>query len=342
VWLTSPAGGERLSPSTGVVLNVAFSAEPAVQRVEYFAGAAKIGESLVSPWAFTWALPLNGSYTVKARAHLAGGGTLDSPAIPVTVSTPDQTVTLIAQGADWKYLDTGVAPAAGWQNAAFNDAAWLSGPARLGFGGDGESTEMTAGRLVYWARKQYTVPAGTSPVSAVMRVQRDDGVAVYLDGSRIAKININDEPVRNDSAAASTISDEAEAEWVDVTVPLSGLTPGTHQLAVSIHQSAVNSSDTGFDMTFRAVLRPAAGLYNTLPAAPPPLRIAPRAGSGNSLLDLTLTDQAGRVYVVEKSLNLQSWSPLSTHIMTGSTLSVPITPGPEEHSYYRARWSSAP
>jgi hypothetical protein len=91
-----------------------------------------------------------------------------------------------------------------------------------------------------------------------------------------------------------------------------------------------------------AVLRPAAGLYNTLPTSPPPLRIAPHAGSGSSILDLTLTDQAGRVYVVEKSLNLQTWTPVSTHIMTGATLTVPIIRGPEAHTYYRARWTAAP
>jgi len=44
---------------------------------------------------------------------------------------------------------------------------------------------MTAGHLVYWARNQFIVPTGTTPVSAIMRVQRDDGVAIYLDGGRI-------------------------------------------------------------------------------------------------------------------------------------------------------------
>ena len=164
VWLTSPASGERRHPAGGIALTVALSGAPAVQRVEYFAGAAKIGESSVTPWSFTWAVPLNGSYPLKARAQLAGGAFLDSPAIPVTIVSPDQTLILVGQGSGWNYLDTGIAPAANWQASAFDDAAWLSGPARLGFGGDGEVTPMTPGHLVYWARKQFTVPAGTAPV----------------------------------------------------------------------------------------------------------------------------------------------------------------------------------
>ncbi len=342
VWLTSPASGERLNPASSVALAAAFAGAPAVQRVEYCAGAAKIGEAVAAPWSFTWTAPLNGSYTLKARAILTGGGSLDSTAIPVTIVAPDQSVILVAAGADWKYLDTGVAPATGWQNLGFNDTAWLSGPARLGFGGDGETTVMTSGRLVYWARRTYTVPAGTTPVSATMRVQRDDGLAIYIDGIRAAKININDEPVRNDSAAVTAISGDGEQEWLTVTVPATALTPGTHQVAVSIHQNAVTSSDTGFDMAFDAVLRPVAGVYNTQPVSTPPLRLAARAGTGDSLLDLTLTDQAGRVYVVEKSLDLRAWQPVSTHILTGPTLTVPLTRGTDPRAYYRARWTQAP
>ena len=300
----------------------------------------KIGEAAASPWSFTWTVPLNGSYPLKARAQLTGGAFLDSPAVPVTVVAPDQTLTLVGQGSDWRYLDTGTAPAANWQSAAFNDAAWLSGPARLGFGGDGEATAMTAGHLVYWARKQFTIPSGTAPVSAVMRVQRDDGVAMYLDGSRIAKLNIADDPVRPDSAAATGIAGAAETEWLDVAVPVAALTPGTHQLAVSIHQQSTGSSDTAFDMFFSGVLRPAAGLYNTVPSAPPPLALTPRTGS--AILDLRLTDQPGRVYVIERSESLRSWSPVSTHILTAPTLTVPVIPGPGPHSYYRARWSAEP
>lgn len=340
VWLTSPASGEQLHPAQGISFASAFSGNPAVTEVEYFAGAAKVGETTSAPWNLTWSLPLNGTYTVKARATLTGGSTLESTAIPVTVGAPEQTMTLVARGADWKYLDTGVAPAANWQTAAFNDSAWLSGPARLGFGGDGESTVMTSGRLVYWARKSFTVPAGMSPVSATMRVQRDDGVAVYLDGTRLAKLNINDEPVRFDSAAASTIGDAAEQEWVDVVVPPAALTPGTHQLAVSIHQTTTGSSDTGFDMEFSAAFRPAIGLFNSQPAAPPGLTLLPRSGS--ALLDLTLQDQAGRVYLIEQSSSLLGWTPYSTHIMTGSSLTIPLTRGTEPRRYYRARWLANP
>lgn len=342
VWLTSPAFGERLHPANGIACAVAFSGNPPVQRVEFFAGAAEIGESSAPPFSFTWNTPLNGSYNLKARATLTGSATLDSPALPVTVAAPEQSLTLVPQGADWKYLDTGIVPAANWQTAAFNDAAWLTGPARLGFGGDGEATTMTSGRLVYWARRTFTIPAGLTPVSATLRVQRDDGLAVYLNGTRIAKFNITDEPVRQDSAAASAITDAAEQEWLDVTVPLSALTPGIHQLAASIHQTGTTSSDTGFDMVLSGTFLPSTGLFNRQPLSPPPVTLTSRPGSGSTLLDLTLTDQPGRVYLIESSANLGTWSPVSTHILTAPGLTIPLTRGSEAKRYYRARWLANP
>jgi hypothetical protein len=44
--------------------------------------------------------------------------------------------TLISTGSVWKYLDTGDNLNATWRALNFPDAAWPSGPAKLGFGDD--------------------------------------------------------------------------------------------------------------------------------------------------------------------------------------------------------------
>ena len=60
---------------------------------------------------------------------------------------------LIAVGAVWAYLDTGVAPAADWNTVGFDDSAWLSGPAELGSAEGDEATVMN--RVAYHHKVHY-------------------------------------------------------------------------------------------------------------------------------------------------------------------------------------------
>ena len=52
-------------------------------------------------------------------------------------------LTLISTGAVWKYLDTGSSPAGNWMHGTYDDSAWESGTAKLGYGiGDVRTTSM--------------------------------------------------------------------------------------------------------------------------------------------------------------------------------------------------------
>jgi len=50
----------------------------------------------------------------------------------------------ISSGASWKYLDNGSDQGTAWRARSFNDGAWASGPAQLGFG-DGDEATVVAG-----------------------------------------------------------------------------------------------------------------------------------------------------------------------------------------------------
>ena len=49
---------------------------------------------------------------------------------------------LVPAGATWRYLDTGTNPAAAWTQPTFDDAAWKSGAAELGYGDGDEATRI--------------------------------------------------------------------------------------------------------------------------------------------------------------------------------------------------------
>ena len=52
---------------------------------------------------------------------------------------------LVPRGSVWKYFDQGIDLGTAWRATAFADGAWASGPARLGYGGDGEVTPVSYG-----------------------------------------------------------------------------------------------------------------------------------------------------------------------------------------------------
>src|SRR5262245_41272860 len=52
---------------------------------------------------------------------------------------------LVPRGSVWRYLDNGSNQGTNWLGLAFNDSSWSSGPARLGYGGDGEVTTVSFG-----------------------------------------------------------------------------------------------------------------------------------------------------------------------------------------------------
>jgi hypothetical protein len=51
------------------------------------------------------------------------------------VGLPDggERVTLVAAGSTWRYLDNGSDQGTAWRQSAFNDSAWSSGLAELGY-----------------------------------------------------------------------------------------------------------------------------------------------------------------------------------------------------------------
>ena len=48
-------------------------------------------------------------------------------------------LTLVPRGSMWKYFTSGAAPT-NWYQPGFDDGAWLSGPAQLGYGEGDEQT----------------------------------------------------------------------------------------------------------------------------------------------------------------------------------------------------------
>ena len=109
VALTQPANGATYTaPATVNLAATASDTGGTVTKVEFFNGAAKLGEDLIAPYSFTWSGVAAGTYTVTARAtDNLGSSTASAPAtITVTTlnSAPTAGITSPADGAifNWK------------------------------------------------------------------------------------------------------------------------------------------------------------------------------------------------------------------------------------------------
>ncbi len=167
-------------------------------------------------------------------------------------------VVLVEQGASWRYLDNDTTPT-GWEMASFDDSSWMEGPAPLGYGDDGLATIVAGGPdgahfVTTYFRHRFVAPDPKSIARIRLRVLRDDGVVVSLNGSEVLRDNLPAGAVSSSTFASGGISSDAELVPVEATLGPSELLQGENVLAVAIHQDSVDSSDIRFALELSAAV----------------------------------------------------------------------------------------
>jgi len=243
---------------------------------------------------------------------------LDFAAIPVSVSS----ITLIATGSIWKYLDTGVAPAGDWTTLAFDDSSWKSGPAKFGYGVGDEATLVGFGPnpsdryVTTWFRQPFVVDNLASIDHLLFRLRRDDGAVVYLNGQEIYRENMPVGTVQPSTLALADVSSTEETTFFKRRLAPVGLLNGTNLLAVEIHQVKTNSTDLSFDLEL-------------VGANENPLTLRPKLAIEESGSNVLLSWPAGYTgwTLYESTEPLPSWSksPMQSFLLNGSnTVTVPL------------------
>jgi hypothetical protein len=167
----------------------------------------------------------------------------------------------VPAGSVWKYLDDGSNQGTAWRTLDFNDGAWPSGPARLGYGGDGEVTTVSYGPdpnnkyITTWFRHRFRVADPAVFTNLLARLQRDDGAVVYLNGSEVWRQNMPAGTITYTTPASATVSGPDEIAWLTTNLPPGLLRAGTNVVAVEVHQVNATSSDLGFDFELLAAAR---------------------------------------------------------------------------------------
>ncbi len=169
---------------------------------------------------------------------------------------------ILARDAEWKYLVTNAAPDAAWNTESFDDSAWETGKAPLGFGDHYSETDPTLpiGTVVGFgpdAANKYmttyfrtTVEAGDLTGYAALEcyIHVDDGAVVYVNGKEAFRKGIDEGvEVKFDTSAKFKPKEET------FNLPMDLFTAGSNVIAVEVHQDGGDSSDLWFEMGITAL-----------------------------------------------------------------------------------------
>ena len=169
---------------------------------------------------------------------------------------PDSAAELVSAGADWRYWDKDTPPTTNWRDSEFDDTLWESGPAPLGYGAE-VVTAVSPGpaqdnhRITTWFRANFDLEH-LDYDRLHLRVARDDGAIVYLNGVEVYRTNMPTGPVLPSDRAAHTVSHWFETAWIDTFLATEPLQVGQNTVSVEVHQVRSSSSDLFFDFQLRA------------------------------------------------------------------------------------------
>jgi len=240
--------------------------------------------------------------------------TTASRSVSINVIAPVTTTnTLIATGATWKYLDNGSNQGTAWRAAAFNDGAWLSGPAELGYGDGGEATVVRFGPsastkyVTTYFRRVFNLSNAGSYTALSLRLKRDDGAVVYLNGTEVFRSNMPSGAVAYSTYASAVVGGADESAFFPGAISPSLLVNGANVVSVELHQANAASSDLSFDLELKGVVT-ATALAAVLVPPSRLLRLTWISRDLEGRISLSIDGLSGQAWTIESSNDLINWS----------------------------------
>ncbi len=168
-----------------------------------------------------------------------------------SAAQPGTNVILIQSNSTWKYFKgrtEASSPATAWRQLNFNDSAWLSGSAPIGYGESFVATPLSDMRSNYTAvffRKTFVVQDPSTFSNLVLRALYDDGFKLWINGSNVLNLNISTAELPYNGTAGSTRENNTY-NVINLINPASYLVPGTNIIAIQAHNSSINGSSDFF------------------------------------------------------------------------------------------------
>jgi hypothetical protein len=162
---------------------------------------------------------------------------------------------IVSSGESWSYLDNGTYPGKDWGSLNYDDLSWKIAQSPLGYDEDSVVGDVGFGdnpdnkHTTTYFRKTFKFMGASEIVSSKIRIRKDDGVAVYLNGTEIVRDNLSTD-ANTSTFADSVIEGDDELQVKEYMVDSSLLLDGENVLSVEVHQANATSSDLFFDAEF--------------------------------------------------------------------------------------------
>ncbi len=180
---------------------------------------------------------------------------------------PPAAATLLSAGGTWSYRADGQDLGTTWRTPGFDSSGWASGPAELGWGDGDEATVIPTGAVTQYFVKHVNVANPSLYQTVTVRLRRDDGAAVYVNGIEVVRDNLPTGPLTAATLASDFTFGNEESIFHEYQVPSSLFTAGDNTIAVELHQASTDNGDASFDLELVA----RAGVENNAPSAPVPV-----------------------------------------------------------------------
>jgi len=197
-------------------------------------------------------------YTVDGPDPRISAGLLDPGALTLPGAATTVT-TFITSAQPWKYAASLTAyPVAQstttWNQPTYDDTAWTTATAPVGYGETGLGTTLTVGKpsgganQVTCFRKTFTVPDPSLVYQLAAELNADDGAVIWINGQQAVRCNMPYEPVAISFTSRATgaldgVGDgEAENLFVPYRLNPALLVAGINTIAVEVHQFQYGSS----------------------------------------------------------------------------------------------------
>ncbi|MFD2247972.1 phytase [Pontibacter ruber] len=168
---------------------------------------------------------------------------------------PSNLQQLVTFQSSWRYQDDGSDQGNAWQATDFNDSGWKTGNGKFGYGITTAATTISYGGnpdqkyITTYFRKTITIPDSAAYTSYTAKVESNNGVLVYLNGTEVFRQNM---PVGTASYTTLATTHSGGTAPVVFTIPDTAFKTGINTIAVEVHQSNPSNAELAFDLELAA------------------------------------------------------------------------------------------
>jgi len=176
----------------------------------------------------------------------------DAPGVDRNTAEP-----VFAAESTWHYLAGPGETPAGWADVGHEDSGWSTGLAPIGVGTDvNTELEDAGGVQTIYMRSSFPITNADRVAYLVLRLRRDDGAVLYLNGQEVYRVGmVEGETPGTSTPAAFAVEDEWEGVYTETLLWPTALQEGRNQLGLEVHRAGGGDGDLFADLELLAIRR---------------------------------------------------------------------------------------